>query len=226
MAHINLRLNCQAGSKPYWKAMISFGRRRILTDEVHIETRKRKQGTKIDLGFCSAPVLRCCLNTLISHLPCTTPFHPSTSSRWFYTYLILLRQNSKVKYAQLLLSNPVQSRSEHSKFTFTESSCSQFSKMFKKCSVQQIKVEEVSPLLWIQFSPQLYAIHTCGSLENNTTLSEKNSAEYSLDYPTQDRPLHKQECKTCQNRSSRRNPFLDSCSQATHGSTESWYLIL
>lgn len=88
MAHLNLSLNCQASSKPYQKATtsfgrrkISFGRRRILTAEVHIEKRKIKQGTKTDLGFCRAPVLHYHLNTLISHLPCSMPFHPSTSSR-------------------------------------------------------------------------------------------------------------------------------------------------
>lgn len=34
-----------------------------------------------------------------------------------------------------------------SKFTFTEYSCRQFWKAFKKCSVQHIRVEAVSPLL-------------------------------------------------------------------------------
>lgn len=91
IAHINLSLNCQADSKPYWKTTISFGRRRILTSEVHIETRKRKQVTKTDLSFCGVPVLHCHLNTLISHLHHSMPFHLSTFSRWFYIYLRLLR---------------------------------------------------------------------------------------------------------------------------------------
>lgn len=71
------------------KQQSAFSRRRILT-EVHIETRKIRYWNRPRF-LCRAPVLHCHLNTLISHLPCSMPFHSSISSRWFYTYLILLQ---------------------------------------------------------------------------------------------------------------------------------------
>lgn len=147
MAHINLSLNCQADSKPYWKAAISFGRRGILTAEVHIETRKRKQGTKSDLGFYRALVQYCHLNTFISIYPAaclSTQAPPLVILHILNTTPAKTVRSNMPSYWRV-----TQSRSEHSKFTFTESSCSRFLKVFKKRSVQQIKVEEVSPPLWI-----------------------------------------------------------------------------